>query len=120
MQKPEVRIVEYQQEENKDISVPESEKDFLLAKYGYKSFPNNQQEQTNLPPSLSFEQMIEIEERKLKEKKQRDLEERSRPKPYSFDQINYQESKYSSLDMDGFNYGIQVQIISDMPINYRR
>jgi hypothetical protein len=32
-------------------------------------------------------------------------------------QMKYHESKYSDLDLDGQNLGIQVQIVSDMPIN---
>jgi hypothetical protein len=120
MNKPEVRIVEYQQEETKNVDVSQSERDYLLAKYGYKPQDSFQEQTPNPQQHLTFEQMVEMEERKLRELKQRDIQKRTQPKPYTFDRVNYSESKFSSLDLDGSNFGIQVQIVSDMPINNRR
>ena len=121
MQKPEVRIIEPQQEETRIVDASQSERDYLLAKYGYKqiSEPSHQEESYNPNQHLTFEEMVALEERKEMEKKRKEMERRNTPRPYTFDgdRVNYHESKYSELDLDGQNLGIQVQIVSDMPIN---
>lgn len=124
MVKPEVRIIEPQQEESVDVNVSQSERDYLLAKYGYKSNDSVESDIVNYNPdaNLSFEEMIMKEEQKFKEKIQRERQKNNLPNPYSFerDRINYYENKYSDLDIQGSNYGISVQIVSDMPINNQR
>lgn len=126
MHKPEVRIIEPQHEETRIVDASQSERDYLLAKYGYKPQIEEQQQNITSHPShhLTFEEMIAIEERKQKEIRMREYQRRNAPKPYTFDgdRVNYAESKYSDLDLDGQNLGIQIQIVSDMPIsnNYRR
>jgi hypothetical protein len=120
MQKPEVRIIEPQQEEIKAVDASQSERDYLLAKYGYKqSSPSYQEENHNPSQHLTFEEMVALEESKQRELKRKEIERRNAPRPYTFDgdKVNYHESKYSDLDLDGQNLGIQVQIVSDMPIN---
>jgi len=124
MQKPEVRIIEPQQEESRIVDASQSERDYLLAKYGYKqiSEPSYQEESYNPNQHLTFEEMVALEERKEMEKRRKEMERRNTPRPYTFDgdRVNYHESKYSDLDLDGQNLGIQVQIVSDMPINNNR
>jgi hypothetical protein len=120
MEKPQVKIVEFQQEETKDTYVPDYEKNNLLAKYGYKVEDFIQNQPNNPNSNLTFEEMIALEEAKLKEQTQINMHKRNTPRPYSFDQVNYSESKYSSIDLDGTNLGFEVRIMSDMPINQRR
>ena len=121
MQRPEVRIIEPQQEETRVVDASQSERDYLLAKYGYKqiSEPSYQEEIHNPNQHLTFEEMVALEESKMREMKRREMERRNGPRPYTFDgdRVNYSESKYSDLDINGQNLGIQVQIVSDMPIN---
>jgi len=120
MQKPEVRIIEPQQEETRVVDASQSERDYLLAKYGYKEMSEPEpQYQSHPSQHLTFEEMIAIEERKEMEKRRKEMERRNAPRPYTFDgdRVNYSESKYSDLDLNGQNFGIQVQIVSDMPIN---
>jgi hypothetical protein len=61
--------------------------------------------------------MVRLEEKKNRE---REIYEKQmgkdRPRAFTFDDVNYHESKYSSLDMDGQDLGIQVTITSDMNI----
>ena len=120
MERPEVRIIEPQQEESRVVDVSQSERDYLLAKYGYKQ-PIEPEPQYQSHPSqhLTFEEMIAIEERKQMDRRRKEMERRNGPKPYTFDgdRVNYSESKYSDLDINGQSLGIQVQIVSDMPIN---
>jgi hypothetical protein len=120
MQRPEVRIIEPQQEEIRAVDASQSERDYLLAKYGYKQVsPSYQEESYNPNQHLTFEEMVTLEESKMREMRRREMEKRNVPRPYTFDgdRVNYHESKYSDLDLDGQNFGIQVQIVSDMPIN---
>lgn len=126
MQKPEVRIIEPQHEESKPIDASQSERDYLLFKYGYKSEPNQNFDlpNTNDPlQNMTADQFAEINDRNYYENLKREQERRNRPRAFTFDNVNYSESKYSSLELDGHNLGIQVQITSDMPMNnnnYRR
>jgi len=121
MQKPEVRIIEPQFEETKEANVSNAERNYLLSKYGFTS-PNQQENYVSTENvGLSFEEMIQQEEIRLAEERRRNYERMNRPVPHSFDpdRMNYYENKYSDLDVGGGNYGIQIQIMSDMPINNR-
>jgi len=121
MQKPEVRIIEPQQEEIKSVDASQSERDYLLAKYGYKQVlgPSYEEPAYNPNQHLTFEEMVALEESKQRELRRKEIERRNAPRPYTFDadRVNYHESKYSDLDINGQSLGIQVQVVSDMPIN---
>ena len=79
MQKPEVRIIEPQQEETRVVDASQSERDYLLAKYGYKEMSEPEpQYQSHPSQHLTFEEMIAIEERKEMEKRRREMERRER------------------------------------------
>ena len=124
MQRPEVRIIANQEEtKNVEVNISSSEAYALMAKYGIK--PNDvvpQVPQMVRDPNqdLTFEQMMAIEDNKIRAEKQRAemrrQEELNRPQPYSFDRqnINYHNTKFETLDDQ---FGIQIQVISDMPIN---
>jgi len=110
-----VIIVDPQQEQTVSQEVSGSEAAALLAKYGYT------QPQTNNVPihnsaNMTFEEMIAQQEREQAERRNREYQRMNGPRPYTFDgkNVNYVETKYSSLD--GENFGIQIQIVSDMPI----
>jgi hypothetical protein len=121
MVRPEVRIIEPQSEESREVNVSDSERDFLLAKYGYKESIENSHISNEINPdmNLSFEELIYKEEQKMRE---RETKKNSLPNPYSFDRgnVNYYENKYSDLGIDGQNYGINIQVMSDMPITNNR
>lgn len=112
-----VRIVEPQQEQTVSQEVSGSEAAALLAKYGY-----SQPQAINVPahnPSanMTFEEMVAQQEREMSARRLREQQRMNGPRPYTFDgrNVNYVETKYSSLE--GENFGIQIQIVSDMPIN---
>jgi hypothetical protein len=121
MQKPEVRIIDHQKESIKDdISVSNAERDFLLAKYGYKtnSFDEKSSVHSNDPyGNMTVQEFNELYDSRIRERQMEDQRRRNTPKAYTFDNVNYYESKYTDLDLDGQNLGIQVQVMSDMPIN---
>lgn len=121
-QKPEVRLVEPQQVETNSTEVTSSEAAALLAKYGYKQPEFSPQPQVNNPyQNMTADQMYAQYEREIAERKQKEYQQRYGPKAVTFDNrnIHYSNSEYRDMDIDGQNIGIQVQVVSDMPI-YRR
>jgi hypothetical protein len=111
MQRPDVRIIEPQWEESKEIQSSEWEKQQLLAKYGYSNGPINHQPTPQPQGGLSFEEMCAIEERRLEEERRR-RQPQNIPPVYSIDphRVQYSEQKYSG---DG-DLGLNIQIVSDM------
>ena len=118
MQKPDVRIIEPQQEQSTPTDVTGSEAAYLLAKYGYAS-PQPEPHQQNPNADLTFDEMIAQHQRELESQRQLEYQRRYGPKAVTFDsnQIRYTNGEYRDLDIDGQNLGIQVQIVSDMPID---
>lgn len=123
-QKPEVRLIEPQQEQTTPTEVTSSEAAALLAKYGYKHPEYNAPIQTNNNPynNLTADELFAIQQREIEEIRQREIQRRYGPKAATFDSnnIRYSNSEYRDLDVDGHNFGIQVQVVSDMPINNNR
>ena len=124
-QKPEVRIIEPQQEQTTPIEVTNSEAASLLAKYGYKSPEfNNPQQPTHHNPyqNMTADDMWMAQQRELEQQREMEYQRRYGPKSITFDSndIRYSNTEYRQLDDD--NFGIQVQVVSDMPIynNNRR
>lgn len=122
MEKPEVRIIEPQQEESRIVDASQSERNYLLAKYGYKPADLNTENQqpTNPYSNMTYEEFSRLDDNNYRERIRTEQNRRNLPRAYTFDNVNYSESKFSNLDLDGHNLGIQVQIVSDMPINNER
>jgi hypothetical protein len=125
MNKPIVNIVEPQQySEPQEVNISSAEAYALMAKYGVNpnTPPPAQQRPVDPNANLTFDQMIAIEENKLKaERQQRDFErmrEMNKPTPYSFDRgsVRHYDNQYRTFD-DETNFGVEVKIVSDMPIN---
>jgi len=123
-QKPEVRLIEPQQEQTTSTEVTSSEVAALLAKYGYKNPEYNEPVHQNTDPNqnLTADEFFAIQQREFEAQKQRELQRMYGPKASTFDSnnIRYSNSEYRDLDVDGQNFGIQVQVVSDMPINNNR
>jgi hypothetical protein len=113
--KPEVRIIQDQQIESKQQEVTSSEVADLLAKYGY----DTQVKLSRKNDGITVQEMYDQYDREVEQDRQRELQRRLGAKAYTFDNknINYSSTDYKSLE-DGF--GVQVQVVSDMPINNRR
>jgi hypothetical protein len=123
-QKPEVRIIDQQQIESKPADVTSAEAAALLAKYGYNN--NGSSSKVHETPqfinpnnNLTAEQLYQIQLQQEDELRRKEMERRYGPKPVTFDgrNVNYSNVEYRNLDIDGHNIGIQVQVVSDMPIN---
>ena len=119
-QKPEVRLIEPQQEQTTPTEVTSSEAAALLAKYGYKNPEYNAPIQQNTDPNqnLTAEEFFALHDRECESQRQRELQRKYGPKASTFDSnnIRYSNSEYRDLDLDGQNFGIQVQVVSDMTI----
>jgi hypothetical protein len=123
--RPEVKVIQNQQVETKTTEVTSSEAAALLAKYGYSNNSYNNHPQTPVPDSgLTVQDLYAQYDREMELKRQKEIQRKYGPKAYTFDNnnVNYSNTDYRSLDIDGHNLGIQVQIVSDMPIynNNRR
>jgi hypothetical protein len=120
MERPQVKIVDYQQQINQEVNVSQSEADYLLAKYGYKQgYVANQNLAPQNPASnQTFEDMIrykESEKKRIEEEKSRRM---NQPKSITFDarNIQYSQTKYSDLEIDNNKLGIKIQVVTDMKI----
>ena len=115
MQRPEVRIIDNQQETVTSAEASQSEIDRLLYKYGYQ---NNTPQQYSEPiNNQSFEDMIRQQEQEIRSVEEEKYRKLHGPKAITFDNnnINYSEVKYSDMDIDGNNtFGIKIQIVTDM------
>ena len=125
MQRPEVKVVDYQStSEPVQLNVSSAEAYALMAKYGIspnQAAPPIQPTFVDPNKDLTFEQMIELEERKLKAERQRKeyerMQELNKPTPHSFDRnrVQYYNNDYRSIEDTGI--GIEVKVVSDMPVN---
>ncbi len=114
MNRPEVRIINQQQEETNTREVSGWEAEQLLRKYGqdqsFSNRPVQQPEQTG----LTFDQMIAQEEARLKQEQLRKHQQMMGPKPVTFNGQNGYESeiRYGSDSDSGF--GFKIEITTDM------
>lgn len=118
-QKAEVRIIQNQQVDTRPTEVTTSEAADLLAKYGYSTEHLPKSEPTQTRSDLTVEQLYAQQDRELQLQMERQIQKRNMPRAYTFDNnnVNYSSTDYRTIE-DGF--GIQVQIVSDMPINNNR
>ena len=109
--KPEVRIIQDQQEEIKPADISQNERDMLLAKYGFKSPTYTEPQQDN---GLTFEEMCNREEQRLSDERLRKYQQIMGPKPVTFGGNYYSNEQYGSEPDSGFTF--KVSVVSDIPI----
>ena len=120
MNRPEVRIIQNQEESTQPANIDSWEAEQLLRKYGHQpqQFSTREQEvqsQNHSSQNLTFEEMIAQEEMRLKEEEIRRISRMNGPKPMTFGGSNYDaEVKYSSDEDTGFNF--KIEITTDMKI----
>ena len=123
MQRPEVRIVQGQEEQiNDNPQIDGWEAEQLMRKYGYQntSYSTHEQPQPVEQPGLTFEEMVRQAEEKEIYDRLRKEQEMKGPKPISFDGRNgyHTQTTYETDSDSGF--GFKIEITSDMkiPKNY--
>jgi len=118
MNRPEVRIIQSQEEQTSPVNIDSWEAEQLLRKYGHQpqQFSTREEPQQPSNPGLTFEEMVAQEEAKLREEEMRKKARMNGPKPMTFDGNRGYDSevKYSSDDDTGF--GFRIEITTDMKI----
>ena len=112
--RPEVRIIEPQQEEIKPADISQYEKEMLLGKYGYKSTQQTYDQPLTNDANLSFEELCRREEQRVIEEKSRRYQQMYGPKPITFSGNSYSNETYGSESESGLNF--KITVVSDMPI----
>jgi hypothetical protein len=121
MYKPEIKIVEYQNEEINDIYISDYEKEQLLIKYGYDtsniSINKNIIESPN--NNLSFEEMVAKHNSKLKEEemKRNAIINGLTPKTFNDNDGYNSQVKYSEDSDTGFNFKVTITTNMNLPNN---
>jgi hypothetical protein len=117
MNRPEIRIIQNQQEETQPVNIDSWEAEQLLRKYGHQPQQFSTREEPQQPANnLTFEQMVAQEEARLKEEEIRRQQRMNGPRPTTFDGSRGYDSevKYSSDEDTGF--GFKIEITTDMKI----
>jgi hypothetical protein len=125
MIKPEVRVIEFQQDSApQEANISASEAHALMLKYGLghaNNIPQHQYQPVDPNANLTFDETVAMEEQKNRiERQNREAErlrEMNKPTPHSFDRnrVQYYNNDYRSLKVLAF--GMEVKVVSDMPIN---
>lgn len=118
MNRPEVKIIQNQEENTQPANITSWESEQLLRKYGYQpeQMSSIAQNQPAEQPGLTFEEMVAQEEAKRRNEEEKRRQQMYGPKPTTFDGRNGYDSevKYASDDDTGF--GFKIEITSDMKI----
>lgn len=118
MNRPEVRIIQSQQEQTQPANIDSWEAEQLLRKYGHQpqQFSTREEPQQPVDNGLTFEEMVAREEAKLKEEEMRRQQRMNGPRPTTFNGSRGYDSevKYSSDEDTGF--GFKIEITTDMKI----
>jgi hypothetical protein len=117
MNRPEVKIIQNQEEQTQPANIDSWEAEQLLRKYGHQPQQFSTREEPQQPANnLTFEQMVAQEEARLKEEEMRRQQRMNGPRPTTFDGSRGYDSevKYSSDEDTGF--GFKIEITTDMKI----
>ena len=114
MNKPEVRIIDQQTEETRPADISQTEREALLAKYGYGNVTHAPTQYTDPSQDMTFEEMCRREEQRIQEQRRKEYEKRVGPKPVSFDGDYYSNINYGSDPDSGLSF--KVTIVSNMDI----
>jgi hypothetical protein len=118
MNRPEVRIIQNQEESIQPANIDSWEAEQLLRKYGHQpqKFTTRQDQVVNQSNNLTFDKMVEQEELRLKEEEQRRRNLINGPKPNTFSGNNGYDAevKYGTDEDTGFNF--KIEITTDMKI----
>ncbi len=111
MDKPEVKIIQSQEETTSPANIDSWEAEQLLRKYGYSNqseIPATPAPIPNPDANLTFEEMVARQEAKKREEEAGRRASRTNP------QNDYSEVKYSSDEDTGFSFRIEIN--SDMKL----
>lgn len=119
--RPEVRIIQDQQTESTPVEVTGYEAEQLLRKYApNQKFTTHQHSEPEVPINndLTFEEMVALEEEKLRKQREAQQHRANAPQPITFNGQNGYDSevRYKS---DDSGFGLKITISTDMKLpNY--
>ena len=112
MNRPEVRIIQNQEEQIQPANIDSWEAEQLLRKYGHQpqQFSTREEPQQPVDNGLTFEEMVARHEAKQREEEQRRIARMNGPRPTTFDGSRGYDSevKYSSDEDTGFGFKIEI------------
>ncbi len=117
MNRPEVRIIQNQEETTQPANIDSWEAEQLLRKYGHQpqQFSTREEQPVENPDmNLTFEEMVAKHEAKLREEEERKRARMYGPKPTTFGGDYDAEVKYGTDEDTGFNF--KIEITTDMKI----
>jgi len=125
MNRPEVRIIQNQEETTQPANIDSWEAEQLLRKYGHQpqQFTTREEQPVHNPSmDLTFEEMVAQHEAKLKEEEQRRIARMQGPKPTTFSgNRGYDaEVKYGTDEDTGFNFKIEITTDMKLPKNINK
>lgn len=123
MQRPEVRIVQGQEEQiNDNPQIDSWEAEQLMRKYGYQntSYSTHEQPQSIDQPGLTFEEMVRQADEKENQDRLKKQQQMNGSKPISFDGRNgyHTQTTYETDSDTGFGFKIQITSDMNIPKNY--
>ena len=118
MNRPEIRIIQNQQEETQSANINSWEAEQLLRKYGHQpqQFSTREEPKQHVDNGLTFEQMIAQEEARLKEEEIRRQQRMNGPRPTTFDGSRGYDSEVKYISDEDTGFGFKIEITTDMKI----
>jgi hypothetical protein len=115
MNRPEVRIVEFQKEEISPAHISQTEKEALLYKYGFSNLKEPDSNSYEVRDNgLTFEEMCRAEEKRLADQRMREYQKRIGPKPITFGGEYYSNVNFEQDTDSGLSF--KISIVSDMKL----
>jgi hypothetical protein len=116
MDRPQIRLVQAQSEESKEIQIDSYEAQELLKKYAYTyKEPEIQQPIQQVDNGLTYEQMLELDRKKKEALAVNRIKRDDSPKPITFSGDNYtSDVKYGHDSDSGFSF--RIEITTDMKL----
>ena len=125
MNKIDINIIQQQEICNGNVNLSNAEVINLMSKYGINPnmpAPQEQPKFNDPNANLTFDEMVAIEESRLKAERQKReferMQEMNKPTPYSFDRQNvrFHDTQYRTFD-DENNFGMEIRVVTNMDIN---
>lgn len=114
MERPQVRQIEGQRVES-DREITGFEAEEILKKYGHQSYYSTKEVQNpNSSNQLTFEEMLELEERKKREQEERKKAKLYGPRPTTFSAERGYESEVKYGKDEDLGFGFKIEITTDM------
>ncbi len=115
MNKPDIRIIQSQEETNNEVNINSWEAEQLLRKYGHKpEYSTIQQPPQQIDNGLSFEEMVAKQEEIERLERNRQTQKYNSPSPITFNSNNGYSSEVRYAADDDTGFGFKIEVSTDM------